>query len=117
MNKIYSRLLFCSDILSLLFRSALTTGAIAGIHVKRHLSTSIRKLWTEKALVIVVIGVVGPDIQLLLQLSLAFIGVVGAMSLAYRGGARYLRGRKADVTVTVAALVSEPWLPTLKKGV
>jgi hypothetical protein len=83
---------------------------------KRHLSTSIRKLWTEKALAFVVIGVAGPDIQLLLQLSLAFIGVVGGMALAYTVGAHHLRRRKADVAVTVAAIVNEPWLPTLKKG-
>lgn len=117
MNRMYSRLLFCSVILSRAFRSTLTTCAIAGLQVKRHLSTSIQKLWTEKALAFVVIGVAGPDIHLLLQLSLAFTGVVGGMVLAYRGATRHLRRGKADVAVTVAAIVSEPWLPTLKKGV
>jgi hypothetical protein len=117
MNWIFNSLLFCSVILSRVFRSTLSTCAIAGLHVKRHWSTSIRKLWTEKAFAFVVIGVAGPDIQLLLQLSLVFIGVVGGMTLAYTVGARHLRRRKAVVAVTVAAVVSEPWLPTLKKGV
>jgi hypothetical protein len=113
----HSRLLFCSVILSRAFRSSLTTCAMAGGHVKRHLRASAHKLWTEKALVFVVIGVAGPDIQLLLQLSLAFIGVIGGIAFAYTRGVRHLQRRKADVAVTVAAIVRERWLPTLKKGV
>jgi hypothetical protein len=85
MNRMYSRLLFCSVILSRVFRSTVTTCAIAGLNGRRHLSTSIRKLWTEKALVFIVIGVASPDILLLLQLSLAFIGVVGGMAMPIQG--------------------------------
>jgi len=116
MIRIQSRLRFSSVFLSRVFRSTLTTCGITGLQVKRHLSTSIRKLWTEKALVFVVIAVMGPDLELLLQLSLAFIGVVGGMTLAYTGGVRQLRRRKANAAVPVAAIASEPWLPTLKKG-
>jgi hypothetical protein len=83
MNQICSYRRFVSVCICHGVRSALTAGGIIRSHVKKHFRIPLHKLWNRKALLWSAIAVAGPDVQLAVQLSLAFLGSVGGMALAY----------------------------------
>jgi hypothetical protein len=64
-------------------RLALTADGIIRSHVQKHFKIPLHKLWSRKGLLWSAIAVAGPDVQLAVQLSLAFLGSVGGMALAY----------------------------------
>jgi hypothetical protein len=81
MNQICSYRRIVSVCLCRGVRSAFATCGIIGSQLKKHFR--IDQLWNSRVLLWSAVAVAGPDVQLALQLSLAFLGSVGGIALAY----------------------------------
>ena len=93
-------------------RSLLTTCATTSSHMRNLLYTQIRSPWNMRALLLSAVSVVSPEVQLLLQLSLAFLGVIGAALLGYPARIRNVKTLNDGVASGVASQ-KRPLLPTL----
>ena len=83
MNQTCSYRWFVSACLRRGVRSALTICGIIRSQVKKHFRIPLLGLGNRKVLLWSAISLVGPDVQLALQLSLTFLGSVGGLALGY----------------------------------
>jgi hypothetical protein len=83
MNQIYSYRRFVSVCICDGVPSALATYGIIRSYVKKHFRIPLHKLWNRKALLWSAVAIAGPDVQLAVQLTLAFLSSAGGMALAY----------------------------------
>ena len=110
MNQCRFHVRLASVCLCYFVRSALTTCSIVRSRAKKHFRLALGNLRNRKALLWSVVAVAGPDVQLAVQVSLAFLSSVGGMALAYtsRIGSHRQMGI-GDATMSPAASQILPW--------
>jgi hypothetical protein len=110
MNQICSYIRLVIVCLCHFVRSALTTCGIIRSRSEKHFRRALRNLCNRKALLWSVVAVAGPDVQLAVQLSLAFLGSLGGMALAYTSRIDpHRQMHHGDATTSTVASQILPW--------